>query len=242
MNNTLWVVASSLVVALAAPGVWGAEEYLLYAPGPSDGKRSSGPDEGVLVKSITVQKGDTLYSLSRRYGGKGTYFPQILLFNEIRNPDLIYAGNKLLVPLQPESGKGVDVAPQVKGEAGQKPAKSRQVGKVSRPAPQAPQAREATEVRKEQAAPLVQPVSPKQRPPAVVPKAAVEPSRPVTVPKKAEETEQFLYEQGVSAYKTGSYQQSIDHFDRFLARYPASPLVPDATLYRADALLKLAGQ
>lgn len=240
MNNTLRVVASSLVVALAASGVWGAEEYLLYAPGPSDGKRSSGPDEGVLVKSVTIQKGDTLYSLSRRYGGKGIYFPQILLFNEIRNPDLIYAGNKLLVPLQPESGKGADSASQAKAEVGQKPAKSRQAGKVSHPAPHA---REAKEVRKEQTAPQVQSVSPKpQHPPAAAPKAAVEPSRPVTVPKKAEETEQFLYEQGVSAYKIGSYQQSVDHFDRFLARYPASPLVPDATLYRADALLKLAGQ
>src|SRR5919108_1788537 len=102
MNGALRVVASSLVLALASSSLVGAAEFLLYAPEPSEGKRPAGPAEGLLVKSITIRKGDTLYGLSRKYGGKGTYYPQILLFNEIINPDLIYAGNKLLVPLPPE--------------------------------------------------------------------------------------------------------------------------------------------
>jgi len=53
----------------------------------------------VLVKKITIKQGDTLAALSRQFSGKGVYYPQILLFNKIRNPNLIYAGQELLVPL-----------------------------------------------------------------------------------------------------------------------------------------------
>lgn len=234
MNSALRVFASTLVLALASSSLVRAEDYLLYAPEHSEGKRPSGPDEGVLVKSITIKKGDTLYGLSRKYGGKGPYYPQILLFNEIKNPDLIYAGNKLLVPLPPE-GKGVPEGRRPKAEKVGKPRGERA---VARPAPP------VKEIKKEAAVPPVQAPKPgiEAKPTApVMPKPAVEAAR-APAPRKAEESEQGLFEQGVSAYKTGKYQQSVEAFDRFLARYPSSPLVPDATLYRADALLKLAGQ
>lgn len=234
MNGALRVVASSLVLALVSSPLAGAEEFLLYAPEPSEGKRPTGPEEGVLVKSITIRKGDTLYGLSRRYGGKGTYYPQILLFNEIRNPDLIYAGNRLLVPLPPE-GKGEAEGKRPKAEMG---AKIRRERALPRPAPP------AQVMKKETIAPPAAPpkagVEAKVPVPAA-PKPAAEPARP-PVPRKSEEGEQVTFEQGVSAYKSGNFQQSVEAFDRFLARYPSSPLVPDATLYRADALLKLAGQ
>lgn len=231
MNGTHRLVASALVLSLASLAPATGAEYLRYAPEPSDGKPLAGPDEGVLVKRITIEKGDTLYSLSRKFSGKGTYFSQILLFNEIANPDLIYAGKGLLVPLPAGHGEGTApparrAGPAVKGKSDSKrqvvapkpPKETMQVTKVPastpRPAP-APKASEA-------------PVS----------KTVSSPS----VTRKGEETEQTLFEKGVSAYKSGQYQQSLDAFDRFLARYPSSPLVPDATLYRADALMKLAGQ
>lgn len=83
-----------------------AGEYLLYQPNPVESDASPQPGEGVLVKKITVRRGDTLSALSRQFSGKGTYFPQILLFNKIRNPNLIYADQELLVPLsRPLSSK-----------------------------------------------------------------------------------------------------------------------------------------
>ncbi|WP_298271640.1 LysM peptidoglycan-binding domain-containing protein [Geobacter sp.] len=232
MNNAIRVVASSLVLSLLASPLLGAEKYLLYAPEPSEGKRPAGPDEGVLVKSITIRKGDTLYSLSRKYGRKGGYYPQILLFNLIKNPDLIYAGNKLLVPL-PSKVKGGGAVTRAKRKKAGKVAtvcREERGAKGKTPAPAPP--------------PSAGPIGGEVKAPEpTLRKRAVEAPRPAPViPKRGEENEQALFEAGVSAYKTGAYQQSIDAFDRFLARYPSSPLVPDATLYRADALLKLAGQ
>jgi TolA-binding protein len=76
-----------------------AGEYLLYQPNPAESEVPPLPGEGVLVKKIIIKRGDTLSALSRQFSGKGNYFPQILLFNKIRNPNLIYAGKELLVPL-----------------------------------------------------------------------------------------------------------------------------------------------
>jgi LysM repeat protein len=76
-----------------------AGEYLLYQPKPAQSESSPLPGEGVLVKKIFIKRGDTLSALARQFSGKGSYFPQILLFNKIRNPDLIYAGQELRVPL-----------------------------------------------------------------------------------------------------------------------------------------------
>ncbi|MRR38685.1 LysM peptidoglycan-binding domain-containing protein, partial [bacterium] len=224
--------ASSLVLSLASLAPASGAEYLRYAPEPADGKPLRGPDEGVLVKRITIEKGDTLYSLSRKFSGKGTYFSQILLFNEIENPDLIYAGKGLLVPLPAGQGEGTAPPARRAGSAvkGKGSDTKRQVV-----APKAP--KETTQTAKVPAAPMRPPLSPKT-PEVQTPKAVA----PSPTPRRGEETEQTLFEKGVSAYKSGQYQQSLDAFDRFLARYPSSPLVPDATLYRADALMKLAGQ
>ncbi len=76
-----------------------AGEYLLYQPNPAESEVPPFPGKGVLVKKIIIKRGDTLSALSRQFSGKGSYFPQILLFNKIRNPNLIYAGKELLVPL-----------------------------------------------------------------------------------------------------------------------------------------------
>lgn len=76
-----------------------AGDLLLYLPNPVDSAAPPLPAEGVLVKKITIKQGDTLAALSRQFSGKGVYYPQILLFNKIRNPNLIYAGQELLVPL-----------------------------------------------------------------------------------------------------------------------------------------------
>lgn len=86
-----------LLVALLAAVPAVGQEYL-YTPSPAEaGAAASG--EAVLVREITVKKGDTLYRISRNNSGRGSYYPQILLFNELKNPNLIYPGNVLRVPV-----------------------------------------------------------------------------------------------------------------------------------------------
>jgi LysM repeat protein len=62
-------------------------------------KQTSPSQEGIIVQEIDVKKGDTLYDISRKFSGHGMYFPQILLFNSLQNPNLIYPGHKLKVPI-----------------------------------------------------------------------------------------------------------------------------------------------
>jgi len=102
-------VAIALVIILAgAASSAGAEEYNLYRPEKVQSKSIPAPGEGVLTKTITIRKGDTLSRLSRRYGGRSAFSPQILLFNRIKNPDLIYAGELLRVPVtRQEGGSGL---------------------------------------------------------------------------------------------------------------------------------------
>ena len=104
-------VAIALVIILAAAAALAsAEEYNLYKAQKVQSGVIPAPGDGVLTKTIIIQEGDTLSKLSRRYGGRSSFFPQILLFNRIENPDLIYAGKTLRVPLtrqEAHAAKGV---------------------------------------------------------------------------------------------------------------------------------------
>lgn len=51
--------------------------------------------EAPKYKVITIKRGDTLWALSRKYG---TTVQELAKINNIRNPDLIYAGAPLKVP------------------------------------------------------------------------------------------------------------------------------------------------
>jgi TolA-binding protein len=76
-----------------ASASWGGD--YLYTPQPVSGAAG----EGVLVREVTVKKGDTLSHLSKQFSGRGHYYPQILLFNEIKNPHRIHPGQVVRVPL-----------------------------------------------------------------------------------------------------------------------------------------------
>ncbi len=65
------------------------------------------------MREITVKKGDTLSHLSKRYSGRGYYYPQILLFNEIRNPHRIQVGQVVRVPLSHKAGRQAQNSPVV---------------------------------------------------------------------------------------------------------------------------------
>lgn len=82
---------------LPSPG-W-ADEYFQYLPSALEAEATAFREDGILTKRITIRRGDTLSAISRRYSGKGFYYPQILLFNRIADPNRIFAGKELLVPL-----------------------------------------------------------------------------------------------------------------------------------------------
>lgn len=49
-------------------------------------------------KYYTVVKGDTLWAISKRFYGNGNRYPEIAKANNIKNPDIIHVGQKLLIP------------------------------------------------------------------------------------------------------------------------------------------------
>lgn len=77
---------------------WSQQQYL-YSPVAVAAEGTTQSKDGVLVQEVTVQRGDTLSRISRRFSGHGTYYPQILLFNDIKDPNKIYPGNIFKVPV-----------------------------------------------------------------------------------------------------------------------------------------------
>ncbi|GFO54555.1 peptidoglycan-binding protein LysM [Geomonas sp. Red276] len=260
------LLTTSLLAALWAPSLSHGEEFLLYAPKPAAGEKApADPSEGVLVRKITVKRGDTLKKISRRHMGVASWFPQVLLFNTIKNPDLIHPGEELLVP--------VKRGEQASAEAGETPAK----GKTHRAAKtkkarhhrvkrgkagqvEAHKGEKAVEegVGKQENKPAggeaVAPVAPKQEA-APAPQPGV-PAKSTVNGKKSKSArsvksngakgaaaspaaEQDAYQQAKRAYLKGEYRQSLALFDTFLKRFPNSPLASDASLYRADCYLRL---
>jgi len=103
MARRPWGTAvAALIFSFAVP-VWGEQQYL-YTPKPASPEEQGQGKEGILVREVPVEKGDTLSGISRRFSGHGSYYPQILLFNDVKNPNLIYAGSTLRVPV----GKGLE--------------------------------------------------------------------------------------------------------------------------------------
>jgi len=111
-----------LILALAVPSA--ATNYFLYSPETVTPDEKGLEKEGVLVREVEIRKGDTLSGISRRFSGRGYYYPQILLFNNIKNPNLIYSGATLKVPLprgktvaSPAVASPADTTPQRRAES-----------------------------------------------------------------------------------------------------------------------------
>ena len=92
-------IALMITLACAISSAAFCDDYYLYKPEKVREQNIPTPGEGVLTKTITIHKGDTLSRLSRKFSGRSAFFSQILLFNRIKDPDLIYAGAQLRVPL-----------------------------------------------------------------------------------------------------------------------------------------------
>lgn len=173
-----------LSLLLTSP-VWG-QDYL-YQPRPLAQDERPAADDGLLVREVQVKKGDTLSHISKRFSGRGAYYPQILLFNRIKNPHLIYPGDLLRVPVTGQ-------------RAAQQHAK--------------PAVANAT----------VTPV--------------VKSKRPAPVEAAPQTSEQTDFNRALGAFKRGDCNEAVALFDRFIAVYPQSALLPEATLNRAECYLK----
>jgi len=256
--------AMVLLFISLVPQAWG-QQYFLYSPKPVTSEESKQTGDSVLVREVAVQSGDTLYRISRRFSGHGMYYPQILLFNDIKNPNLIHTGDTLKVPVTKErsehEGDGV-VPAQRKKSAGRKHKAARKQQPVSAvPAQSQPaETRSATgqlselplselkpagKAKKKRALSDVRKLSKReQRREALSARkpVAADGSKPAATPRPAtadSSAGQQLFEQAIKAYRQDDCRTALDLFDRFLAKYPTLPQAADASLYKAECYMKL---
>jgi len=244
------------------------QEYLLYAPQPVTPGQETPSQEGVLVKEIEIRRGDTLYGLSRKFSGHGKYYPQILLFNTIKNPDLIYAGNKLKVPLSHKEPHELtkstrashkhkassDKKAQLKAETEPSVTPSTESSPISGQKTEIPLSEikgagagnnGAGRLKKKGAASakksesIEYPVVPDSSTPLPAAQQSVPPSSPAV---DSATSGQKLFEAAVKSYKRDDCRTALEQFDRYLADNSGSPLAADANLYKADCYLKLSAQ
>ena len=220
MKQTVRSVAVVLALAVMQAVPAAAEEFLLYSPTPQQGEPAiPHQGDGVLVKRRTIVKGDTLTKIARENIGQGSYYPQILLFNDIANPNLIYAGKTVLVPVVKPgpvtaSKPVVEAAPVLPAETQKKAVPVAAADKTVKGAKPEKKVAAATKTA------------------TAVPPAA----------KSSQSAEQTLYAKGISEYNGGHYQQALNSFSRFIEKFPNSPLMPDAKLYKAESLLNLSNK
>jgi hypothetical protein len=273
MNKATLLTLPCLMATLLCPGLAPGEEFLLYAPKPAESAAvPANPEEGILVRNITIKGGDSLSKISREYSGHGSWYPQLLLFNKIKDPNLIYSGDTILVPISPERGvpaettapqKSAKVAKPGKGHKAVKTgkgAKAAKAGKVVKSAAATKSAKPAKVVKPVKVSKVGKVQDEKRTEPTTVvspaapgvkaPKAE-RPAKPAKVEsaKPATSTAQVTmageldgFRQAKDAYLAGQYQKALDLFADFVRRFPNSSSVPEAELYRADSLLHLAGQ
>lgn len=122
MTRRVCGTAVAILLLALVPAAW-SQQFFLYAPKPASPDEKVQKKDGVLVQEVPVQKGDTLSGLSRKFSGHGSYFSQILLFNDIKNPNLIYAGKTLRVPVsKTQVDEKVSTAPAPKQKKAAQPA------------------------------------------------------------------------------------------------------------------------
>lgn len=255
------IVIAALILCMALPA-W-SQQYLLYAPQPAPpGQKTSSPD-GILVQEIEIQKGDTLSALSRKFSGRGTYYPQILLFNSIKNPNLIYTGDTLKIPLshdEPHDVNSTDIKPTKKTSHKHKKASGGKKTPVrqstSRPSTElslsdlkrggagksgtgGPKKKSAVAAKKSQ--PVEPPVVTDSSPPLTETQKSTSTTSPAAE-SAATITGQKLFEAAVTSYRQDDCRTALELFDRYLEDNSDSPLAADATLYKAECYLKLSAQ
>ncbi len=224
---------------------------------------------GILVQEIEVRKGDTLYDLSRKFSGHGMYFPQILLFNSIKNPNLIRTGDTLRIPVSKREAnvsertdsKPADASRKSETSGGKNTAvKSESHPPARQSSAVLPDSARGTELslsdlntggkskhkakRKKKALAHTK-RDQARKSPSVTPLVSPLPSPykgAAVTPAIDTATGQKLFEAAVNAYRREDCRTALELLDRYLADNSGSPLAADANLYKADCYLKLSAQ
>ena len=242
-------IAVAVFLLMAASSGW-SQQYYLYSPTTVGAEGGVLNKDGVLVQEVSVQKGDTLSGISRRFSGRGSYYPQILLFNDIKDPNKIYPGNVFKIPVSRNA---------VAGHVGNAPVKNEKIvlsgGKVAVP-------HESSMQKQVPIVPLAAPVTDiptqdlktvdagREKKRGVKEKvvrsakkqAKGEKHHAATVGASDSASGQKLFESAVKSYRQDDFRGALELFDRFLAENQASPLAADASLYKAECYLKLSTQ
>jgi hypothetical protein len=257
INMTPLTRCSTILVLLvcAAFPAWG-QQYLLYSPQPVETAQKKPSQDGVVVQEIEVQKGDTLFGLSRKFNGHGMYYPQILLFNSIKDPNLIYPGKNLKIPVSPNETRSEP--PEIKPDAMHKikatPDKQSAVKKETPSSVVAtvPSSTSSTELslsdlksvgagkpkttnRQQKKAAVQAKKKPTQEKTAVAPLPPAHKSSSIASGQKT-------FEAAVKAYKHDDCRTALELLDRYLADNSGSPLAADANLYKAECYLKMSAK
>ncbi|MDD5286568.1 MAG: LysM peptidoglycan-binding domain-containing protein [Desulfuromonadaceae bacterium] len=195
--------------------------------------------DGVSYREVTVQKGDTLYGISRRYSKEGSSYAETLQFNNIKDPDHIVGGDIIKVPLFSErrekKAKQLKTVKQLKSTAAALPnqqvsAKAAHKPVTAKSGIQAPQAFYNNTTFRQKASKRFK-------------------ESPTIFPAKQSQTfsnnstsGQKLFEEAIKSYRTGDCQTAIQLFAGFLNGHNTSKLAADASLFIADCYLKLSGK
>jgi len=226
-----------MVLLLLIPILCAADQPQLLTVVPlskdlsSETKVPLDPHALVLVK-IQVSKGDTLWKFAKRYLKRPHYFAQFLIYNQIKNPNRIYPGQSLWVPLgpvkdHPEVFSGQQVPRWI-------------VLQSDLPAGQAdlPVTRQPDLLPDHPAVGQGQSDQQGPQPPAVIVPTITEketaaspeaPSLPAPDPAQVE------FEQDLNLFNRGDYSTAAGRFESFLATYPDSPLRLRAEYYLAES-------
>ncbi|MEI6209337.1 MAG: LysM peptidoglycan-binding domain-containing protein [Desulfuromonadales bacterium] len=203
--------------------------------------------DGVSYREVTVQKGDTLYGISRKYGKDGSSYAETLRFNNIEDPGKLTSGDVIKVPLFKKKKVVNNQAKQPKPAAVAAPKQQKVATVTPKPIPvktgiQRPQVFSGTTTARQQTYKPPAMAAAKQLPaqtPPVTDKIVT--VKPQTFPNYST-SGQTLFEQAVTSYRNGDCQKAILLFNRFLAGHASSLLAADAGLFIADCYLKLSGK
>lgn len=247
MIRNACVIVVAIVLFVDAQSGWGQQQYL-YKPTPVDAETKVQGKDGILVQDVAVRKGDSLYRISRRFSGHGSYYPQILLFNDIKNPNRIYPGNVFKVPVSRHAKAGhaaqvsVEKEKAVERQSELKVPQGADAASSQKPVIAAPAVTSAAEMSTQDAKKIDAGGTLKKR--GVREKTAGSAKKQVTAPAAAATSAsgQKLFENAVKAYRQDDCRTALELFDKFLAENQTSPLAADASLYKADCYLKLSAQ
>jgi LysM repeat protein len=232
IHQAYFIAAVTVLLCFTALTSHGLQDYLYTPHAVVHGEKPQ--DGGLLVRELTIKQGDTLSGLSKKYIGRGMYYPQILLFNDIKNPDLIHTGDTLKIPL-PSTAVSATKAPakQTATRLQKKHAVSeRKSGEAKEPDPRITINRAIDADGKKLSS----------GPPLTVHNNSVSLTGKKEPVVSAASDGQKNYEQAVKAYRQDDFRAALKLFEIFLAENPTSPLAADASLFKAECYLKLSSQ